>query len=619
MLIALKRISWVILLLLPIFAYSKNHTALIQRVEPLSWWVGMQNSTLQLSIYGKDVSTASFSIAHQGVQIVDKVLTDNPNYVFLYLKIDKNTQAGIFPIHITLGKQKQKLLYELKARSDNSANRSSFTAADAIYLVMPDRFANGNTTNDSPKNYVQGVNRDDKAARHGGDLDGLISKVPYLADLGVTALWTTPLFENNDSMYSYHHYACSDYYKIDARFGTNADYKRLAQTCHANGLKIIIDIVPNHCGVHHWWMKDKPAANWFNEWPTYTATNYRMSAWTDPHASKADLNKLIAGWFSTNMPDFNLNNKLVFDYLTQVYIYWIEYAGIDGIRVDTYPYSDIQLAANFIQMLRNEYPNINVVGECWANSPSEIAYFQSGNNNKDGFDSRLPSVMDFSLVKTMAEAFNEEEGWSTGMARIYEHFAKDFVYANTNNIMNFLDNHDLERYSTVVAGDVAKYKMALSILMTVRGFPQLYAGTEIMHTGAKGSYEGYRFDFPGGWATDTRNAFTDEGRTAVENDIFNHTKNLLHYRKKMPALQHGKMVQFIPHDGIYVYFRYTNNQKVMVVVNNNIVAKNLELSRFNEILQGSTSAFDIVNGELYMLQKSLAVPAKTVQVFELNK
>jgi len=597
---------------------AKKTNSLVQRVEPLSWWVGMQNPNLQIMLYGTNIASADFAVNYTGVSIDKVELTDNPNYVFLYLKIDKTAQAGKLAINMRLGKQKQQISYELKARPDNSANRSSFTTADVIYLLMPDRFANGNTTNDSPKNYVQGVNRDDRAARHGGDLDGIISKVPYLANLGVTALWTTPLFENNDSMYSYHHYACSDYYKIDSRFGTNADYQRLAQTCHANGLKLIIDIVPNHCSVHHWWMKDKPDKNWLNEWPTYTATNYRMSTWTDPHASKADLQKMTKGWFSTNMPDFNLNNKLVFDYLTQVYIYWMEYAGIDGVRVDTYPYSDIKLAAQFIQTIRNEYPNMNIVGECWADSPSEIAYFQSGNNNKDGFDSRLPSVMDFSLVKALSAALNEEEGWSTGMSRLYEHFAKDFVYANTNNVMNFLDNHDLERFSTVVDGDVAKFKMALSILMTVRGYPQIYAGTEIMHTGAKGSYEGYRFDFPGGWATDARNAFTAEGRKAVENDIFNYTKKLLDYRKRTPALQHGKMMQFIPQDGVYVYFRYTNDQKIMVVVNNNGTSKPLELDRFKEIIHSSASALNIINGETLNLQRSLEIPSKSALVLELK-
>jgi len=332
----------------------------------------------------------------------------------------------------------------------------------------------------------------------------------------------------------------------------------------------------------------------------------------------ADRTKMTKGWFSTNMPDLNLNNFLLFDYLTQVYIYWIEYAGIAGIRVDTYPYSDLNRAAQFIQTIRNEYPNMNVVGECWADSPAEIAYYQSGNNNKDGFDSRLQSVMDFSLVKTLAAAFNEEEGWSTGMSRLYEHFAKDFVYANPQQLMNFLDNHDLERFSTVVDGDVAKYKMALAVLMTVRGYPQIYAGTEILHAGSKGSYEGYRFDFPGGWATDARNAFTAEGRTAIENDIFNHTKKLLDYRKYSDALKFGKMTQFIPQNGIYVYFRTTNNQKVMVVVNNNGTPTDVELSRYHEMLHTSSSAFNIVNGEVVPLHKTIQVPAKSALILEIN-
>ena len=616
----MKRIYFLLLLCSTvIFSFATmKPKPIVQRMEPTFWWTEMLNNNLQLMLYGPGISNASIKIDYPGVSVIERKLTDNPNFVFLYINITKNVKPGNFNIELKRGRAKQIIQYELKARRSGSANRSSFTEADAIYLLMPDRFANGNSANDSVKGYIQGVNRALPGARHGGDIEGIIKKIPYIADLGATALWTTPLFDNNDVNYSYHHYGCSDYYKIDPRLGTNEDYPRLAETCHSNSLKLIIDVVPNHCSSAHWWLKDKPANDWFNEWPTFTSSNYRMTAWTDPYASKADLQRLTYGWFAPNMPDFNLTNKLLFDYLTQVYIFWIEYANIDGIRVDTYPYNDIKTAARFIQTIRNEYPAMNVVGECWVKTPAEVAYYQSGNNNKDGFDSRLTSVMDFCLKDVFASSINENEGWESGMARFYAHYAQDFVYPNTNLIMNFLDNHDIDRFSTAVKRDVAKYKMGLALLLTARGYPQIYYGTEIMLDGIQGSYEGHRFDFQGGWSTDKRNAFKAEGRTTEENEIFNYTRSLLNYRKNNPVLHNGKMLQFIPYDGIYVYFRYNSSKKIMVVANNNATEKMLELNRFEEILNSQTSAKDIITGKGYVLLNSMKIPAKSVLILEIN-
>lgn len=598
--------------------YAKKQQPWIQRLEPTFWWTEMKNPDLQLTIYGHGINTAEFNINYPGISIERKQLTDNPNFVFLYLKIAKETKAGKFNIEIKKGKQKQIQIYEIKARRSGSAARESFTEADAVYLLMPDRFANGNTANDSVKGYYQGVNRSIPGKRHGGDIEGIITNVPYMADLGVTALWTTPLFENNDVNYSYHHYGCTDYYKIDPRLGKNEDYPRLSEVCHSNGLKLIIDVVPNHCSSAHWWMKDLPAKDWFNMWPTYTSSNYRMTTWTDPHAAKADLQKLTNGWFAPNMPDFNLKNPLVYDYLKQIYIFWIEYANIDGMRVDTYPYNDITLAANFIQSIRSEYPKMNVVGECWVKTPAEVAYYQSGNNNKDGFDSRLTSVMDFYLKDVLATSFTEKESWDGGLSRFYAHYAQDFVYPNTNMIMNFLDNHDIDRYSIAVKRDVALYKMGIAMLLTARGYPQIYYGTEIMIDGTPGDYQGHRYDFPGGWATDKRNAFTAAGRTAEENEIFNYLKTLLHYRKANPVLQNGKMKQFIPYDGIYVTFRYNDSKTVMIIANNNSEDKELLLDRFTEVLSGKTIATDVVSQKNMALQNQISIPAKTVLILEVK-
>jgi neopullulanase len=600
------------------FHVEAKATSWVQKLEPTFWWTDMNQPEFQLMLYGVDISKATISINYPGVSIVRKALTDNPNYVFLYLNVAKETLPGKFNIVLKNGKKAQTIVYELKKRRDGSALRKSFTEADAVYLLMPDRFVNGNPVNDSIAGYYQGVHREVSGARHGGDIDGIISKIPYLADLGITALWTTPLFDNNDTQYSYHHYACSDYYKIDPRFGKNEDYLRLSETCHANGLKLIIDVVPNHCGGSHWWMKDVPAKDWLNNWYTYTSSNYRIVAWTDPHASDADKYRLTHGWFAPNMPDLNLQNQLLFDYLRQVYVFWIESANIDGMRVDTYPYNDIKIAARFVQSIRNEYPNMNVVGECWVKTPAEIAYFQSGNNNKDGFDSRLQSVMDFCLKDVLGAAFNESESWDGGMARFYAHYAQDFVYANPSQIMNFLDNHDIDRFSTAVKRDVRKYKMALAMLLTARGYPQIYYGTEIMLDGIQGSYEGNRFDFPGGWAADKRNAFMPEGRTNAENEVSNYLKMLLKYRKNNPVLQNGRMKQFIPENGFYVSFRYNEHKTIMVIANNNEQTKDLNLKRFSEMLAGKTEGTDIVTLKTYDLENPVSVPAKTVLMLEVR-
>jgi neopullulanase len=614
-----KRYFLILILVSYLFCKVDAKTqAWVQRVDPISWWTEMNQTEFQIMLYGVNIGKADIKVNYPGVFISRKELTDNPNYVFLYLNVTKEALPGEFNILLTKNKKKQTIVYELKKRREGSSSRKSFTEADAIYLLMPDRFANGNPTNDSVSGYHQGVHREIADARHGGDIEGIISKIPYLADLGITALWTTPLFDDNDSQYSYHQYACTDYYKIDQRLGKNEDYLRLSETCHQNGLKLIIDVVPNHCGWKHWWLNDLPEKDWLNNWPTYTSSNYRMTAWTDPYASEADLYKLTHGWFAPNMPDLNLQNPLLFDYLRQVYTFWIETANIDGMRVDTYPYNDIKTASKFIQAIRTEYPNMNVVGECWVKTPAEIAYYQSGNNNADGFNSRLTSVMDFCLKDVFSAAFNEKESWDTGMSKFYSLYAQDFVYANPNMLMNFLDNHDIDRYATAVKRDINKYKMALAMLVTARGYPQIYYGTEIMLDGIAGSYEGNRFDFPGGWVDDKRNAFTSEGRTDTENEVFNYFKSLLIYRKNNPVLQNGRMKQFIPDNGIYVNFRYNNKKTIMVIANNNQETKELNLSRFNEVIVGKTQGIEITNSKTYSLEKPVSINGKTVLILEIN-
>lgn len=613
----IRKLFFIVALLYVAAGISRAET-LVQRVEPLFWWTDMEEQELQLMLYGPSIADASISMKYPGVKIIRRELTENPNYVFLYVSVSRKARPGVMPIRIVRAKTTEVYPFELKARAPGSAMRESFSNADAVYLIMPDRFANGDPTNDAIPGYHQQADRSDLAYRHGGDIEGIIQHLPYMADLGITALWTTPMFDNNDVRYSYHHYGCSDYYKVDPRLGTNEDLPRLNRVAAENGIKVILDVVPNHCSSAHWWLSDMPSSNWFNQWDRYTSSNYRMMAWTDPHRSEIDLHRLTHGWFAPNMPDFNLQNHLVFDYLKQVYIFWLEYAGFSGIRVDTYPYNDLQTAARFIQSLRKEYPLMQVVGECWMNTTQEIAYYQSGNNNKDGFDSRLQSVMDFPLGNIFMKAFTEKEGWNEGLARFYMHFALDFAYANPHLLMNFLDNHDIDRYNLVVDGDIQIYKMALAMLTTVRGYPQIYYGGEIMHAGTRGSYEGSRFGFPGGWAGDERNAFVPEGRTVAENEVFNYLRKLLHYRKNNPVLHDGEMKQFVPENGTYVYFRYKGNQRVMVIVNNNDSPASVATARFAEILKDAAVARDIITAEMVFVEQEVMVLAKSVRILEIQ-
>jgi len=598
---------------------SANYEQWVQSVEPPFWWTEMNQPEIQLMLYGDDLRNAEFFIDQSGISISRKELSENKNCVYLYLNINSDAIPKEYTIKIVKGEKEQTFKYKLLKRRKHSSLRTGLSEADAIYLIMPDRFVNGNPKNDFVNGYHQGVDRKQPGARHGGDIEGIISKIPYLADLGITALWTTPLLESNNTQYSYHQYACSNYYKVDPRLGQNEDYVRLSDVCHNNGIKLIIDVVPNHCGSSHSWITENkvPDKTWFNSCDKKTPLN--LAACTDPHAAKSDLHRLVKSWFADDMPDLNLQNPLLFDYLRQVYVFWIEYANIDGMRVDAYPYNDIKTAARFLQSIRDEYPNMNIVGECWLKTPAEIAYYQSGNNNKDGFDSQMKSVMDFVLKNVFELPFHEKEGWGTGMIRFYEHFAQDFVYADTNLIMNFLDNHDICRYSSVVKRDVNKFKMALAILLTIRGYPQIYYGTEIMLDGnCKDSYEGHRFDFPGGWAADKLNKFTEKDRTKEENEVFNYLKKMLKYRKENPVLHNGEMKQFIPENGFYVYFRFNKKKTLLIIANNNENSDQLSLERYDEMLNMKTTGENIITGDKYLLSTPVLVPAKSVLILEIR-
>jgi len=581
----------------------------------------MHNPELQIMIHGKNIASfKEVTVNHQRIQIQSVVRTENPNYIFLNLNIKENLEAGIYLFSLSSGTEKINFNYEFKQRAEGSAMRKGFDSSDVIYLIMSDRFSNGDNSNDSVEAAIEGSDRNKQSGRHGGDIKGIINQLDYLDDLGITAIWNTPLLFDNEPTYSYHTYAISDYYRIDPRYGTNEDYRELADACHQRNMKLIMDMVPNHCGISHWWMADLPQSNWIHPFEKFTRSNHRKTVLNDPYVAKVDYNLYNEGWFDTTMPDLNQTNVLLLTYLTQNAIWWIEFAGLDGLRVDTYPYNEKWAIAKWSKSILEAYPNLNIVGECWQHRPSELAYWQSGVKNHDGYNSYLPSGMDFCLTDALALAFNEnEQHWDQGLARLYNSLATDYLYADPLNLLIFCDNHDITRYSETIQNDKDKFKLAFSFLLTTRGIPQIYYGTEIMMPGSKSKGDGdIRRDFPGGWSDDDRSAFTREGRTEIENEIFDHFRTLLRWRRNNPVIHDGKMVHFIPENNIYTYFRKSESKKVMVILNNNTTEMQLEMVRFKAELEGWSIGIEILSGKKLQLDNALNIPGKSAFIIELE-
>jgi hypothetical protein len=466
----------------------------IQRVEPASWWVGMKNPELQLLVYGKDIAASIATLSYEGVEITRTEKTENPNYQFIYLIIKSTAKPGKFPITFQAGKKKKVFTYELKQREKAGEEYKGFTSSDVIYLIMPDRFANGDETNDTIPGMFQGAHRSEPFNRHGGDLKGIESKLDYLKDMGVTALWLNPVLENNQPKASYHGYAITDFYKVDARFGSNESYKELIKKCHDKGIKMVMDMVFNHSGNENWFIKDLPTRDWIHQFAEYTNSNYRLSTTIDPYASKFDVDKMQQGWFDHHMPDLNQHNPLLATYLIQNSIWWVEYAQLDGIRMDTHPYPYKDFMAAWCKAVMTEYPNFNIVGEIWEERVLLTSYFQLNGNNPDGYQGHLPSATDFPLKSALNSAFNEKDGWDEGLAKIYYALIQDFGYTNANNNVTFLDNHDVTRFATSVGGDINKQKMGFAALLTLRGIPQLFYGGEIGMLGDGGNHGKLRAD-----------------------------------------------------------------------------------------------------------------------------
>lgn len=592
----------------------------LKHVEPAFWWIGMKNPNLQIMVHGDNIGKTNPSIDYQGVTIDSVIKPKNSNYLFLYLTISPNTETGSFPIHFLLKDKKvASYEYELKVRRNGSAERKGFNTSDVIYLIMPDRFANGNPSNDSMEEMHEKADRTKQGGRHGGDIQGVIDHLDYLNETGFTAIWSTPMLEDNMETYSYHTYAITNYYKIDPRYGTNDDYKNLSNEMHKRGMKLIMDMVTNHCGSNHWWMKDLPYEDWIHQFPEFTRSNYRISTTYDPYVSKIDSKLNFEGWFDYTMPDLNQDNPHLLTYLKQNAIWWVEFADLDGIRVDTYPYNNLWPTANWTKAIRQEYPNLNIVGECWLHSSQEIAYWQTGNNNHDGYDSHIPSVMDFSMHDAFTYAFTEPSGWSTGISRFYEHLTRDWVFPNANNLVIFTENHDTQRFNTLLKNDIKNFKLAYTLLFTLRGIPQFYYGSEVLMNGDKSKGDGdIRRDFPGGWPDDERNAFTDEGRTKEESEAYEFIKKILNWRKNNTVIHKGKTMHFIPKNDCYVYFRYTDEKTVMIIINNNEKQMELDCTRFNEILSQFKTGYDIISEKTINNLETISIPEKSSMIIELT-
>ncbi len=593
----------------------------VSRVEPLSWWVGMQ-TPLQLMIQGEAISEYDLRIEGEGVAIRTIHKAESPNYLFVDVAIDADAPAGTRYLVFTRGEESFKVAYELNERREGSRERTSFTTADVIYLLMPDRFANGDPTIDSTEDTLEKADRKNLHGRHGGDLQGIIDHLDYIADLGMTAIWSTPLLLDNEPAYSYHGYACSDYYHIDPRYGSNELYRTYVEEAHKRGIKILMDIVTNHCGTAHWWMQDLPFADWIHQFDTFTRTNAIFSTNMDINASQYDLKLHESGWFDTSMPDMNLDNPYLLQYFKQWAVWWIEYANLDGFRVDTYPYNEKEPMSEWCQAILAEYPNFNIVGECWTADIPQLAYWQGGNANKDGFDTHLPSIMDFPLRDAICAALPTDSlRWGEGMIRVYNTLADDFVYHDLSKMMIFVGNHDIERVADVLKGNTKRVKLAMTMLATMRGIPQMFAGDELMLRSADltQGHGGLRCDTPGGWADDPVNLFEEEGRTGDAKEIFDHTRKLFRWRKGKAVIHNGRTLHFAGQDNTYAYFRYNDEEAVFVFVNNSRGRKQIPWDHYAEFTSTLSEGRNVLTGEAYTVGDQMVVGAREAVVIEFKR
>lgn len=598
-----------------LFPFSSKSYAVIKKVAPTFWWAGMKNPELQVLLYGDDISSSEVSISSKDIYLKEIVRQSNSNYLIIYLDLN-DAKAQKFDIILKNGRKVTKVPYELKERTRKGSDIEGFTSSDVLYLIMPDRFANGNPENDVVPGMLENkVDRNEQYARHGGDFKGISEHLDYISDLGVTAVWLNPTQENDMKDGSYHGYAITDYYQIDRRFGSNEEFLQLVNEAHGKGLKVVMDMIFNHCGSENYLFKDRPQDDWFNFRSNYVQTSFKTASVMDIHAS--DYEKAIAtdGWFTQVMPDLNQRNRHVARYLIQSSIWWIEYAGINGIRQDTHPYADYDFMSTWCKEVLEEYPHFNIVGETWLNSNVLVSYWQKDSKLAAPKNSNLPTVMDFPLTDLMTKAFDEETTeWSGGLYRLYDYHTQDFVYANPMSLLTFLDNHDTSRFckNEEDSKNITRYKQAITYLLTTRGIPQIYYGTEILMAADKSEGDGYlRRDFPGGWKGDKVNCFTREGRTELQNEAFDYTRKLLNFRKGNEAICKGTVKHFAIRNGIYVYERKYNDSSVVVVMNGTDENQTLNLAPYKEVLPKS-EATDFITGKKVALNDELLLEKRGI-------
>ncbi|WP_101689637.1 glycoside hydrolase family 13 protein [Dysgonomonas massiliensis] len=594
----------------------------VKKVDPAFWWSGMKNSELQIMLYGDDIASSDISITSKTATIKEIVKLENKNYLILYLDLSKS-EPEKFNILLKQGKKTKTIPYELKQRKEGSSERIGFNSSDVLYLIMPDRFANGDESNDVIGGMrCQTVDRNKLDARHGGDIKGIENSLDYLQDLGVTAVWLNPIQENDMTHGSYHGYAITDYYNVDRRFGNNEDFIRLVDKAHDKGLKIVMDMIFNHCGDEHFFFTDKPSKDWFNFQENYVQTSFKTAPQFDPYTSKYDFEKAVDGWFVEPMPDLNHRNRHVARYLMQSSIWWIEYAGIDGIRQDTHPYADFDMMAQWCKEINEEYPDFNIVGETWLNSNVGVSFWQKDSKLAQPRNSNLRSVMDFPLMSIMGSAFDEETNeWDKGLARIHDYLSQDIIYADPQNLLIFLDNHDTDRFykNEEQTANLDRYKQGLTFLLTTRGIPELYYGTEIQMYGNKSTGDGaIRQNFPGGWPQDKRSAFNKKERTDRENAVFNFTRKLLNWRKGNDVIAKGSYKHFSIQNQIYVYERKLGERSIVVILNGADSDKSIDLTSYKEVLPYSTST-DVLTDKTINLDKTLNIASRGVYVLEFGK
>ena len=586
--------------------------------EPAFWWTGMKDKTVQVMINGDGVRDALPEINREGVRLDSVVRLDSPNYLLLYLNIGSDAVPGKFPITLVNGKKKTRIEYELRARG--AKQYTPFSSADLLYLLMPDRFANGNTANDDDAtlNHPVKSDRENPNGRHGGDIEGITKHLGYIDSLGVTAIWLTPVLENDMPGGSYHGYATTNYYKIDPRFGTNDDYCNMIAEAHKRGLKVVMDMIFNHSGVCHKWMTDMPSKDWYNHTDGSVLTNFRLSTANDPYRSDYDYDRTTNGWFVPAMPDLNQHNPHLLRYLTQSSIWWIEYAGIDGIRMDTHPYADPEGMSKWLAAVLNEYPDYNIVGECWYGEAAGTAFWQKGSRlNTTGIDSNLPTVMDFPTMMLARDAFKTQSTRLTGLNAIYDRLALDYLYEDPQHVLTMLDNHDSDRFLLEMPENLGWWKQAFAFMLTTRGIPQMYYGDELLMHGSKEGSDGFvRRDMPGGFPGDKVNAFVDAGRTDMQREAWNFISRLANWRRGNEVISKGSLKHFMPENGVYVYQRSYKGKRVVVMMNGTDSENVIDGTIYREIMPEGTTLTDILSGEKITIARQMRLPARALYILE---